>query len=147
MEDLFKTIEEVPTYTFKILDKVHEVTNFKINVDDSEETQKKIDDRCKKLLTDLDSWDIKNICIEDLIIRNEGEFKVIQQFRKLKDLSNEILTKRILDDILINESSIFDKRNKNKDPTDKIIEIAKIDEVVKKEQKKEKKKFSLRKII
>ena len=55
MEDLFKTIDEGPSYTFKILDKVQEVTNFKINIDDSDETDKNIEEKYKNRI-EMGGW-------------------------------------------------------------------------------------------
>lgn len=63
------------------------------------------------------TWTTKNIQEVDLIVRTEAEYTTLMQFRKLSKLNNDILSKKIIDELITHESGLFETRNAQKQPT------------------------------
>lgn len=63
------------------------------------------------------SWTVKNIDPSDLFLRNEQEYTTLMQFRKMQKLNSDMLTKKLLDNLMISENALFEARNENKAPT------------------------------
>lgn len=64
-------------------------------------------------------WNIKNFNPTDLIIKSEQELAAMIQFRHAHKVNADTLTKKICDNIVTHEQSLFDERNKDKKSTEK----------------------------
>lgn len=63
-------------------------------------------------------WNFKDLDYTNLIIKDKNEYTTLQQFRKLKKIQDEYLSKNICDLLIVKENQIFNTRNEGKDKVD-----------------------------
>jgi tRNA splicing endonuclease len=107
-----------PTWTLTVI-KTKEQQTPQIN---AEEIKESLHNIAEKVYEYSKAWTIKPIDPTDLFIRNEQEYTTIQQYRKIQRLNSEMLTKKLLDNLILNENGIFESRNQDKKPTTTIQE-------------------------
>jgi len=66
------------------------------------------------------NWQIPDIKQEDLLIKNKNEYLTIMKYRDLVNANHEIITKKVLDSMIVQETKNFIDRNINLDNTPKI---------------------------
>jgi hypothetical protein len=132
--------EEDPTWSFTVIKKKEQQIPQQTEIQNAEEIKESLHNISEKVYEYSKAWITKPIDPTDLFIRNEQEYSTIQQYRKIQKLNSEILTKRLLDNLLLNETGIFESRNNEKKPTTTIQEPPK-------ENQKKKGLFSKPKIM
>lgn len=66
------------------------------------------------------NWQIPDIKQEDLLLKTKNEYLTIMKYRELMNANNEIITKKVLDSMIVKEKETFETRNINLDNTPKI---------------------------